>query len=339
MRCCRVGCPKPGGRRSRVFPRRSAISWPSSPNASRTIRGLLRERGRARGGAASLPSGSARRGSEIHSRRARGALDGAAPGGRHRRGRDDPRRAARGRREPRARRPASATSRSSERTSRRQRAAGWSNATPCSRSPRRAPELTHDATASLAWLKRYPLDQGRSVRGGRRSPPTRCRAEWRSTYWKLGAPLGSVAFSADGKTIAAGGTDGTLILLDAATENGDSCAPRTAWGRERFFSPDGAQNCHERRARGRASLERAGGNVDSSAGRAYGRRAPRVRERRVDAPRPPPRGARLDLGAFPSGTPLTLPEGAILASFGGRRRRSSSPHPVSSGAWTCARAR
>ena len=176
-------------------------------------------------------------------------------------------------------------------------------------------ELTHDATASLAWLKRYPLDQGQASEVEAIAADAVSRGVAKHV-WKLGAPLGSVAFSADGKTIAAGGTDGTLILLDAATGKRRQLRAEDGVGARAIFSPDGAQIATSDGLEAvRLWSVQAGTSIRLPGEHTGGAHLAFASDGSMLLAHRP---AALDrIWRVPSGTPLTLPEGAILASFGG----------------------
>ncbi len=99
-------------------------------------------------------------------------------------------------------------------------------------------ELSRDPTASLAWLKRYPEAASGWPAAANIAADAWSRGAARSV-WNLGVPLGSVAFSRDGRTVGAGGTDGTLALIDVESgERRTYRAPDGVGGRV-VFSPDG----------------------------------------------------------------------------------------------------
>ena len=99
-------------------------------------------------------------------------------------------------------------------------------------------ELTHDPTASLAWLKRYPeaAPRWREALGIAADAVSRGVAQ---RVWSLGSTLGSVAFSPDSKSIAAGAAEGPLILLDVATGARRELHAPDGVGAHVVFSPDG----------------------------------------------------------------------------------------------------
>ncbi len=101
-------------------------------------------------------------------------------------------------------------------------------------------ELTRDPTASLAWLKRYPPTAGGWSEGTRIATDAVSRGVAR-TVWTLNRPLGSVAFTPDGRTVAAGSDDGTLTLLDVATEAQRAYREPDGVGKRIVFTPDGAR--------------------------------------------------------------------------------------------------
>jgi WD40 repeat protein len=99
-------------------------------------------------------------------------------------------------------------------------------------------ELTHDPTASLAWLKRYAPAASDWSEAERIASDAVARGVARQV-WQVGAPFGSVAFSPDGATLAAGATDGTLVLLDVATGGARRLRAPDGVGARVVYSPDG----------------------------------------------------------------------------------------------------
>lgn len=99
-------------------------------------------------------------------------------------------------------------------------------------------QLTGDATASLALLKRYLIERGQTSEVESMAADAISRGVAQHV-WRLGLPLGSVAFSPDSKTIAAGGPDGTLFLLDATTGARRAFHAEGGVGARVVFSPDG----------------------------------------------------------------------------------------------------
>jgi type II secretory pathway pseudopilin PulG len=100
-------------------------------------------------------------------------------------------------------------------------------------------ELDRDPTSSLAWLKQYPAAAGGWSEAVRIAADAVARGV-ATRVWTLGAPLGCVAFSPDGKTLAIGATDGTLTLLDVETSKRRSFRAPDGVGTRVVFSPDGS---------------------------------------------------------------------------------------------------
>ncbi len=100
-------------------------------------------------------------------------------------------------------------------------------------------ELTRDPTASLAWLKRYPLAAGDWSRAERVAADAVARGV-AQRVWQLGAPIGSVAFSPDGRTLAVGRDDGLLALIDVAGGAARMLRAPDGVGARVVWAPDGA---------------------------------------------------------------------------------------------------
>jgi WD40 repeat protein len=176
-------------------------------------------------------------------------------------------------------------------------------------------ELTHDATASLAWLKRYPPDQASSSEIESIAADAISRGVARHV-WKLGVPLGSVAFSPSGKTLAAGGPDGTLMLIDAATGARRALHADDGVGARVVFSPDGTFAATSDGLQGvRLWNVQAGTSIRLVGTRSGGAHVAFSRDGSMLLVHHP---TGLDrVWQVPSGSPVTLPAGAMLASFGG----------------------
>jgi len=99
-------------------------------------------------------------------------------------------------------------------------------------------ELSHDATASLAWLKRYPESAPRWPEALAIGADAAARGV-AERVWPLGSTLGSIAFSPDSTTLGVGGVEGTLSLLDARSGSRRAFHAPDGVGGSVVFSPDG----------------------------------------------------------------------------------------------------
>jgi len=99
-------------------------------------------------------------------------------------------------------------------------------------------ELTHDPTASLAWLERYPASAPSWSRAERIAADAIARGVARRV-WQLGGPLGSIAFSPGGETLALTRSDQALLLLDVDGRRERVLRAPDAVAARVVFSPDG----------------------------------------------------------------------------------------------------
>jgi eukaryotic-like serine/threonine-protein kinase len=99
-------------------------------------------------------------------------------------------------------------------------------------------ELTRDPTASLAWLKHYPRDAPDWSGAAAIAADAWSRGVARDV-WNLGKPIGAVAFSPDGRALAAVTAD-ELTVIDIASGRRVSHRAGDGLGDRVVFSPDGA---------------------------------------------------------------------------------------------------
>ncbi|MEO8704502.1 MAG: WD40 repeat domain-containing serine/threonine-protein kinase [Kofleriaceae bacterium] len=99
-------------------------------------------------------------------------------------------------------------------------------------------ELTRDPTAALAWIKRYPAGAA-----SWNTAVTIAGDAWSrgvaAHVWDLGKPLGGIAWSPDGKTLAVAAIDGELTYIDLATRATQTSHGDPGFGDRIVFSPDG----------------------------------------------------------------------------------------------------
>lgn len=98
-------------------------------------------------------------------------------------------------------------------------------------------ELTRDPTSSLAWLKRYAVNNA----GWQTAAGIAADAHSRGVahhVFDLDAPVGSIAFSPDSRTLAVG-IERALVMIDVATGARTTLRADDGVGDRVVFSPDG----------------------------------------------------------------------------------------------------
>jgi serine/threonine protein kinase/WD40 repeat protein len=99
-------------------------------------------------------------------------------------------------------------------------------------------ELSRDPTSAMAWLKRYPRT-GPDWTGALQIATDAWTRGVAHDVWDFNKPIGSLAFSPDGHSLAVGASDGTLIFVDVATGHRQTLQAPDGVGDRIVFSPDG----------------------------------------------------------------------------------------------------